>query len=103
MQATIAERLRARTRQLGLSPPQLAAQAGVNRSYVYDILRGRSENPNLEKLERIAVPERKELVARFSFPEPQRSSRVVVEVEGVAWEERKSCDFRTRRWRRWIA
>ncbi len=54
MHANIAERLRARIRQLRLNPPQLAAQAGVNRSYVYDILRGRSENPNLEKLDRIA-------------------------------------------------
>lgn len=54
MQTTIAERLRARARQLGLNPPQIAAQAGVNRSFVYDILRGRSENPNLEKLDRLA-------------------------------------------------
>ena len=37
----------------------------------------------LEKLDRIEVPERKELVARFGFPEPQRSSRVVVEVDGA--------------------
>lgn len=54
MQTTIAERLKARLRQLSLSPPQLAEKAGVNRSYVYDILRGRSENPNLEKLDRLA-------------------------------------------------
>ena len=33
----------------------------------------------LEKLEKIAVPDRKELVARFAFPEPPRSSRVVAE------------------------
>ena len=33
----------------------------------------------LEKLERIKVPDRKELVARFAFPEPPRSSRVVAE------------------------
>jgi ATP-binding cassette subfamily F protein 3 len=37
----------------------------------------------LEKLERIEVPERKELVARYAFPEPQRSSRTVVEVRGA--------------------
>ena len=37
----------------------------------------------LEKLDRIAVPERKELVARYAFPEPQRSARTVVEVEGA--------------------
>jgi ATP-binding cassette subfamily F protein 3 len=37
----------------------------------------------LEKLERIAVPEPRELRARFGFPPPQRSSRVVVEVQGA--------------------
>jgi ATP-binding cassette subfamily F protein 3 len=35
----------------------------------------------LEKLERLAVPPRKELVAKFAFPEPQRSARVVIEVD----------------------
>jgi len=33
----------------------------------------------LEKLETIAVPNRKEIIAKFSFPEPPRSSRVVAE------------------------
>ena len=37
----------------------------------------------LEKIETIKVPERKELKARFEFPEPQRSSRVVAELENV--------------------
>ena len=35
----------------------------------------------LEKLARIEVPDRKELVARYAFPAPQRSARVVVDVE----------------------
>ncbi|MCC6225998.1 MAG: ABC-F family ATP-binding cassette domain-containing protein [Microthrixaceae bacterium] len=35
----------------------------------------------LEKLERIEAPTRKELAARYSFPDPQRSARVVVDVE----------------------
>ena len=35
----------------------------------------------LEKLERIAVPDRRELKLRFAFPDPQRSARVVVEVD----------------------
>ena len=34
----------------------------------------------LEKLEMIEVPTRKELVARFAFPEPPRSSRTVAEL-----------------------
>ncbi len=37
----------------------------------------------LEKLEQIEVPDRKELVARFAFPEPPRSSRVVAEFHGA--------------------
>jgi len=37
----------------------------------------------LEKLERIEVPTREALKAKFGFPEPQRSSRVVVELSGV--------------------
>ncbi len=35
----------------------------------------------LEKLERIEVPQREELVARYAFPAPQRSARVVADVE----------------------
>ena len=49
------ERLRARIRQLGMPVAQVAREAGVNRSFVYDILRGRSRTPDLEKLDRIAA------------------------------------------------
>ena len=52
MSNTIAERLRARAEQLGLNAREVAEQARVNRSFVYDIMRGRSERPNLEKLDR---------------------------------------------------
>ncbi len=38
----------------------------------------------LEKLERIEVPDHKQLVARFSFPEPARSGRVVAEAKGLS-------------------
>lgn len=54
MQHSIAERLRARCRQLGLHAGQVAEMAGVNRSFVYDIMRGRSENPNLQRLDQVA-------------------------------------------------
>ena len=37
----------------------------------------------LEKLERIQVPTREAVKAKFSFPEPQRSARVVVELDNV--------------------
>ena len=37
----------------------------------------------LEKLEKIEIPDRKELQARFQFPEPPRTSRVVAELRNV--------------------
>jgi phage repressor protein C with HTH and peptisase S24 domain len=54
MAVAMHERLRARIRQLGMSVADVAREAGVNRSFVYDILRGRSQVPNLEKLTRVA-------------------------------------------------
>ncbi|MEM8904511.1 MAG: ATP-binding cassette domain-containing protein, partial [Actinomycetota bacterium] len=38
----------------------------------------------LEKLDRIEVPTRQELLAKFAFPTPQRSSRVIAELEGAS-------------------
>jgi ATP-binding cassette subfamily F protein 3 len=43
-----------------------------------------SREKTLEKLERIEVPDQKTLTARFAFPEPRRSSRVVAELSGVS-------------------
>ena len=54
MRYTIADRLKARARQLGVNAAHVAEMAGVNRSFVYDIMRGRSENPNLERLQLVA-------------------------------------------------
>lgn len=55
MSVPMHERLRARIRQLGMNVAEVAREAGVNRSFVYDILRGRSQVPNLDKLTRIAA------------------------------------------------
>lgn len=54
MHYTIADRLKARCRQLGLSAAQVGEIASVNRTFVYDIMRGKSANPNLTKLNRVA-------------------------------------------------
>lgn len=51
---TLPDRLRARAQQLGLSPAHVAEMAGVNRSFVYDILRGRSTRPGIDKLSEVA-------------------------------------------------
>ena len=37
----------------------------------------------VEKLDLIEVPEEKELAAKFDFPEPQRSSRIVAEIDNA--------------------
>ena len=51
---TLADRLHARANQLGLSPAHVAEMAGVNRSFVYDILRGRSTRPGIDRLAEVA-------------------------------------------------
>lgn len=51
---TLSDRLQARADQLGLSPAHVAEMADVNRSFVYDILRGRSTRPGLDRLGEVA-------------------------------------------------
>lgn len=52
-QHTLADRLRARAHQFGLTPAQVVEMAGVNRSFVYDILRGRYARPGIDRLAEI--------------------------------------------------
>jgi transcriptional regulator with XRE-family HTH domain len=47
-QHSLADRLQARANQLGLSPAHVAEMAGVNRSFVYDILRGQAWTGSLK-------------------------------------------------------
>src|SRR5512139_443164 len=54
MRLTMADRLRARCKQFGMNAAQAAELAGLNRTFVYDIMRGKSANPNLGKLDRLA-------------------------------------------------
>ena len=54
MTTTLADRMRARMAELNLRPLHVAEAAGVGRSFVYDILRGRSSDPSSEKLGRVA-------------------------------------------------
>lgn len=51
---TLTSRLRARMDKLEIKPATVADMAGVGRSFVYDILRGKSANPTSEKLSRVA-------------------------------------------------
>ncbi len=51
---TIADRLRARAKQRGIGTAQVAELAGLNRSFVHDIVRGRSTRPNIERLAEVA-------------------------------------------------
>jgi transcriptional regulator with XRE-family HTH domain len=54
VEKNLADRLRARSAQLHLNAQQLATRAGVNRSFVYDILRRRSVSPAADKLAKVA-------------------------------------------------
>ncbi|CAA7618238.1 XRE family transcriptional regulator [Magnetospirillum sp. SS-4] len=55
MTTTLADRMRVRMKELELRPLHVAEAAGVGRSFVYDILRGRSADPSSEKLTRVAA------------------------------------------------
>lgn len=55
MPQTLADRLQARLQQLDLNAAQAAAAAGVRKSFIYDMLRGRSQHPNLNMLEKLAT------------------------------------------------
>lgn len=52
---TIADEVKRRMRAAGLNPKSLSRAAGVNETYVRDLLSGRSKNPRTGHLERIAV------------------------------------------------
>jgi len=49
------ELLRSRIRQLGMNVATVAREAHVNRSFVFNILRGKSLIPNLDKSTQIAA------------------------------------------------
>ena len=51
----IARRLKARAFQLDMSPAAVAAASKLNRSFIYDILRGKSVRPSRAKLEKVAA------------------------------------------------
>jgi len=52
---TLQDRVNKRLQQLGLRETDVAKLAGVNRSFLHDVLRGRSKRPNPEKLSRVAT------------------------------------------------
>lgn len=54
MHNSLADRLKARADQIGITPAHVAELAGVNRSFVYDILRGRSTRPSIKRLADVA-------------------------------------------------
>lgn len=52
---SLAQRLRARAAQMGYRPARLAERAGVSRSFIREILRQRSLNPNPDTLAKVAA------------------------------------------------
>ena len=76
------ERLAAAEAAAAAQSKQLASTERFIERFRYKATKARqvqSRVKALEKLERLQPPERADLVARFGFPEPQRSARVVVE------------------------
>ena len=76
------ERLAAAEAAAAAQQRQLASTERFIERFRYKATKARqvqSRVKALEKLDRLQPPPRAELVARFAFPEPQRSSRVVVE------------------------
>ena len=50
----IAQRLKARAFQLDMTPAAVAEASGLNRSFIYDIIRGKSVRPTRSKLQKVA-------------------------------------------------
>ncbi|SDY29270.1 S24 family peptidase [Lentibacter algarum] len=50
----IAQRLKARAFQLDMTPAAVAEASGLNRSFIYDIIRGKSVRPSRSKLQKVA-------------------------------------------------
>jgi len=53
---SIAERIRNRLEELGKNPSAVALEAGLNRSAVQDILRGKAASPRLDTLQKLTGP-----------------------------------------------
>ena len=80
------ERLEALEAAAAAQAKQIAKQERFIERFRYKATKARqvqSRIKTLEKLERIEPPSRQELRARFQFPDPPRTSRVVAELEGV--------------------
>jgi len=81
------ERLAAAEAAAAAQQKQLASTERFIERFRYKATKARqvqSRVKALEKLDRLQPPERKELVAKFAFPEPQRSSRIVVQATDAA-------------------
>ncbi len=80
------ERIAALEAQAASQAKQIAQQERFIERFRYKATKARqvqSRIKTLEKLERIEPPSRSELRARFQFPDPPRTSRVVAELEGM--------------------
>ena len=81
------ERLAAAEAAAAAQQKQLASTERFIERFRYKATKARqvqSRVKALEKLERLQPPERKDLIARFGFPPPQRSARVVVETQDAS-------------------
>lgn len=80
----IARNIEAGMARLGIKAPELARRAKVGDSNIYDILYGRSQNPRIDTLEKIAVkglgvP----LLSLLSEPNEVELRREIVDTAGM--------------------
>lgn len=80
----VARNLSALMQERGTNPFDLAKRAGVNQTAIYDIMKGKSQNPRVDTLHKIAVeglgvP----LSALVSDPSDLELNRQLIEVFGL--------------------
>jgi len=54
--SSLSDRIRARLDALGKNPSSVALEAGLSRSAVFDILKGKAANPRIDTLQKLTVP-----------------------------------------------
>lgn len=98
METSLQKRLKLRIDMMGTNAFEVAKKAGLGDSFVRDILRGKSKNPGIDKLEKLATAldttvewftsageVEKKPAAGVSEPAPVQEIQVVGQIQAGAW------------------
>ncbi|RSC37328.1 LexA family transcriptional regulator [Agrobacterium sp. FDAARGOS_525] len=95
METSLQKRLRIRMDILGMNAYETANKAGLGPSFVRDILRGKSRNPTIEKLEKLAAALNTTVDWFLADATPQHSNGVEeIKIEGLLVR----CDIQAGTW-----